>query len=220
MPSSVRLLALLQRRCYTRVPTGDPRTRCSFCLRSNRPASPYPQVLTLALNRGCGVLRLPRGGCRTRAADHQTRRYTHAHTPRQGGRVPNTLPPSPFLPTQIPLTSPNSGAQDDDSDDDEGAPHPSGAGDARYGGGGGGRGGGGGGGAVGDEERVAAEQRERLRAERKKDRERDLRMDVRSRVELSFFSSCVVFGVFFCVVFLGSPGVGSRCCKGCGRDTG
>ncbi|CAN0027796.1 unnamed protein product [Ectocarpus sp. 6 AP-2014] len=72
------------------------------------------------------------------------------------------------------------GAQDDDSDDDEGAPRPSGAGDARYGGGGGrggGGGGGGGGGAMGDEERVAAEQRERLRAERKKDRERDLRID-------------------------------------------
>ncbi|CAN0542314.1 unnamed protein product, partial [Ectocarpus sp. 8 AP-2014] len=50
------------------------------------------------------------------------------------------------------------GAQDDDSDDDGGAPR---------------------GGAMGDEERVAAEQRERLRAERKKDRERDLRIDVR-----------------------------------------
>lgn len=37
---------------------------------------------------------------------------------------------------------------------------------------------------MGDEERVAAEQRERLRAERKKDRERDLRMDVS---EISFF---------------------------------
>lgn len=79
------------------------------------------------------------------------------------------------------FSSNSGGAQEDDSDDDEGAPRPSGAGDARYGGGGGrggGGGGGGGGGAMGDEERVAAEQRERLRAERKKDRERDLRIDV------------------------------------------
>lgn len=35
---------------------------------------------------------------------------------------------------------------------------------------------------MGDEERVAAEQRERLRAERKKDRERDLRIDVSAGV--------------------------------------
>lgn len=49
---------------------------------------------------------------------------------------------------------------------------------------------------MGDEERVAAEQRERLRAERKKDRERELRMDV-SGEDSSFFSrlasvACVV----------------------------
>lgn len=73
---------------------------------------------------------------------------------------------------EIPLTVLRSGAPNDDSDDDEGAPRPSG-GDGRYG-----RGGMGGGSAMGDEERVAAEQRERLRVERKKDRERELRMDV------------------------------------------
>lgn len=39
---------------------------------------------------------------------------------------------------------------------------------------------------MGDEERVAAEQRERLRAERKKDRERDLRIDVRKATSLLF----------------------------------
>lgn len=44
---------------------------------------------------------------------------------------------------------------------------------------------------MGDEERVAAEQREKLRTERKKDRERDLRMDV------SVLAGWLVSGFFF-----------------------
>lgn len=107
---------------------------------------------------------------------------------------------------------PSGAAADDDSDDDEGAPRPSGAGDGRYGGGGGRGGVGRGGGSMGDEERVAAEQRERLRAERKKDRERDLRIDVswRSRLQGGGQEE-IILGTSILVLFLRGT---SFCLKG------